>query len=366
LLRAEEAEEVVVERVSTVSADLPLRAVTEHILDRADLGAPGAALIDAACGTVITWPRLARTVRAAARGLGRRGLAAGDAAGVLVADAVSHAVAVHAVRAADGIAVPIRAADVAGVAGRLRACRARLLITTAPLADLAVEAAERSWVRQVYAFGEAAGTTSFCALTETTDDEAAPRNDGGARTAAGDLAAALRGQAGLAAQDPGLISGDVLVAAPPCGDPDVYTSLLDLAVVVGATIVAAPVAQVTAAVQAHRGTAAMVPCGTRVPLLPQPRVFALGLPGRRSGPGQAGAGSRALRAGRSSRGPWGQAASAGDVTDGRCCHRRRSGGRFSYGVLSTTVVRVETPPRVRICCSSSSSAAGDGTRTLRM
>jgi AcrR family transcriptional regulator len=42
-----------------------------------------------------------------------------------------------------------------------------------------------------------------------------------------------------------------------------------------------------------------------------------------------------------------------------------AGGRFSKGVLSTTVVRVATFAAPRICCSSSSSAAGDATRTVR-
>jgi hypothetical protein len=300
------AEEAVVDCIRTVSADLPLRAVTEHILRRADLGTPGAALIDAADGTVITWPRLARTIRAAARGLRRRGLAAGDAAGVLVDDAVSHAVAVHSIRSAGGIALPARAAaGAAGVAGRLRAGRARLLITAAPLAGLAAEAAERSWVRQVFAFGEAAGTTPFRALTEAAGDsparpesparpdspapaESPARPDspapaesrapghGVAREASCDLAEALRDLAGLAGRGPGLRGGDVLVAAPPCGDPDVYTWLLDLAAVGGATIVAAPLPQVSAAVRDHRGTAALVPRGTRVRGLVPGRVFALG------------------------------------------------------------------------------------------
>jgi hypothetical protein len=42
------------------------------------------------------------------------------------------------------------------------------------------------------------------------------------------------------------------------------------------------------------------------------------------------------------------------------------GGRSSYGVESTTVVRVETLARARISCSSDSSAPGPPTRTLRM
>ena len=65
----------------------------------------------------------------------------------------------------------------------------------------------------------------------------------------------------------------MVVAAPPCGDPDSYTSLLDLALAVGATLVAAPLPQVAAAVAAYKGTAAIVPPGTDVPVLPAERVF---------------------------------------------------------------------------------------------
>ena len=71
-------------------------------------------------------------VRAAARRLSRRGLREGDTAGIFVADAVSHAVGVHAVRAAGAIAVPVRPAQTAAdIAAQLEPCPARVLITSA-------------------------------------------------------------------------------------------------------------------------------------------------------------------------------------------------------------------------------------------
>ena len=97
--------------------DVPQRTVTGHILAVADQAGFGAALIDAAAlsaaaaggtgeaASVITWPQFAHMVRAAARGLSRRGLREGDTAGIFVQDAISHAVAVHAVRAAGAIAL---------------------------------------------------------------------------------------------------------------------------------------------------------------------------------------------------------------------------------------------------------------------
>ena len=286
-----------------LGTDPPQRAVTAHILALADRAGIGAALIDAAAGpgeaSVITWPQFARMVRAAARGLSRRGLREADMAGIFVQDAVSHAVAVHAVRAAGAIAAPVRSAQTAAdIATQLKRGRVRLLITSAGLAELAVQAAERSWVRQVFAFGEADGTTPFGSLLHTVRNGQLPANgkhishydstDGNAAAQARDLAGrdlAGRGSDGRGSDGRGsdgrgsagpvrrLTSRDVIVAAPPCGDPDTYTWLLDLALAAGATIVAAPLPQVAAVVGAYKATAAIVPRGTDVPGLPAERVL---------------------------------------------------------------------------------------------
>jgi AMP-binding enzyme len=244
-------------------AGLPQHAVTGHILGLADRAGYGAALINAADATVTTWPQFAYTVRAAARGLSRRGLRAADVAGVFVEDAASHVLAVHSVRAAGAVAGPLpAAATVADVAAQLKSSRARLLITSAALAEIAIQAAERSWVRQVFAFGEAVGTTPFGSLLE----------------AAKHGLAATAGPGPGDGEEPGswLTRRDVVVAGPPCGDPDAYTALLDLALAAGATIVAAPAGEITAAVQAFKGTAAIVPRGTELSGLAVGRVFTVG------------------------------------------------------------------------------------------
>jgi hypothetical protein len=308
------------EDLRTRHADAARRTVTERILASAGEAGYRAALIDTVTqgsgeASVITWPQFARMVRAAARGLSRRGLREDDTAGIFVDDAVSHVVAVHAVRAAGAIAAPLRPAPApprpaqaaADIAAQLKEYRARLLITSAGLADLAVQAAERSLVRQVFAFGEAEGTTPFGSLLHTArhrhiqpdgsadmsygDDadltggvshggstrrdrpEGPP--DGGAD---GDVVARILDLAGLEPDGPTppLTSRDVVVTAPPCGDPNVYTSLLDLTLAAGAVVVAVPLPQVAAAVGAYKGTAAIVPHGTGVPGLPAGRVFAVG------------------------------------------------------------------------------------------
>ncbi len=237
------------------------------------------------------WPRFAWTVRAAARGLGRRGLAEGDTAGVFVPDAASTAIAVNAIRAAGAAACLIGPdASPADIAARLNACGARLLITSAPLAELAAEGADRSRVRQVIAFGEAVGTTPFSSLLESArhgqPDEHGSVDGHGLVDGRGRLEHnGLADQHGLAEQDSGLVPGsagelthrDVVVAAPPCGDGQAYTSLLDLTLLTGATLVAAPLPLVTAAMRVYKGTAAIVPRGTHVPGVPPDRAFSVSL-----------------------------------------------------------------------------------------
>jgi len=303
-----------------VSAGMPDRAITERILEVADEAGYRAALVDATDGSVTAWPRFARTVRAAARGLARRGLAKGDTAGVFVQDAASAAIAVNAIRAAGAVACLVRSdAGPTHIAGQLNACGARLLITSAPLAELAAEGADRSRVRQVIAFGEAAGTTPFGSLLESgrpgqpdehvaaepgaadlpsaVDQSGHPEGNGpadehdladsgkpegngstgrwpGEIPSPGRAAARPLGEPGhTGTPERELTHRDVVVAGPPCGDGQAYTSLLDLTLLTGATLVAAPVTLVTAAMRVYKGTAAIVPRGTHVPGVPLARIF---------------------------------------------------------------------------------------------
>ena len=294
------------ERVSTgertaadqlmVSDRSPDRALTEHILEIADEAGYRAALIDATDGSVTAWPRFARTVRAAAAGLARRGLAEGDTAGVFVQDAASAAIAINAIRAAGGRACLIRSdAGPADIADRLNACAARVLITSAPLAGLAAEGADRSRVRQVIAFGDADGTTPFSSLLGSgrhsssgwqPDAQAAAepgfaersgpahesgRPEGNGQTHERDLT-----DSGEPGSGGDLTHRDVVVTGPPCGDGPAYISLLDLTLLAGATLVAAPVPLVAPALRVYKGTAAIVPPGTGVPGLEPARIFAVG------------------------------------------------------------------------------------------
>jgi hypothetical protein len=308
-----------------VSEGSPDRAMTERILAVAAEAGYRAALIDATEGSVTAWPRFSRTVREAAGGLARRGLAEGDTASVFVPDAVSAAIAVNAIRAAGARACLIRSdAGPAEIAARLNACGARVLITSAALAELAAEGADRSRVRQVIAFGEAAGTTPFSSLLESgrhglpdehavaepgradmprvVDESGRPEGNGPADEHDLDNSGGPDGNgstgrwpgrnpwpgraAARSPEEPGLTGmpdagrdltyRDVVVAGPPCGDGQAYTSLLDLTLLTGATLVAAPLPLVAAAMRVYKGTAAIVPRGTDVPGVPPVRVFPVG------------------------------------------------------------------------------------------
>ncbi len=74
---------------------------------------------------------------------------------------------------------------------------------------------------------------------------------------------------------------DIVVAAPPCGDPDAYTALLDEALAAGATVVAVPLAQLGEAVRSYQAAAAITPAGRTTVGLSASRV---GTPGQRARP----------------------------------------------------------------------------------
>lgn len=227
-----------------------------------------------------SYPSLATTVQAAAAGLTWRGLRPRDVVGVLAPDAVGFALATHAVRAAGGVPSPVDSALCAvETAGQLAESGARMIITAPPLADTALAAVDRSWVRQVFSFVDAPGATRFSDLLGL--DMIRP-----SRGRPDDVALLpfCRGQDGRlrpapvshrelvelidrADQGAGITSGDVVLAMPPVGDGLHYAALIDSALLRGATVVAVRRHELAMAAAAHHGTVAIVPedAGTDVP-----------------------------------------------------------------------------------------------------
>jgi acyl-CoA synthetase (AMP-forming)/AMP-acid ligase II len=261
--------------------------VTQRLVSQGLARGARRALVSGTSGTSYSYAELAATIQAAAAGLAWRGVQPGDAVGVHVPDAVSYVLATHAIRAAGGVPTPVASGlAVPEIAGQLAECGARMLLTAPPLAAVALAAADRSWVRQVISFAEAAGTIPFAALlgmgslqpaaSRAHDLALLPfsrRPDGTLGPAAMthiEMAGELRRLAAA-----GLTERDVVLAAPPAGDGRAYTTFIDNALVRGATIVAARTDELAAAAGAHHGTAVIVPLGIEVHAPEVLRVFAV-------------------------------------------------------------------------------------------
>src|SRR5215468_3004931 len=203
------------------------------------------------CAGSYSYPSLAATVQAAAAGLNWRGMRPRDVVGVLAPDVVGYVLATHAIRAAGGIPSPVDASLCAvESAGQLAESGARMVITAPPLADTALAAAERSWVRQVFSFVDAPGATRFSDLLGLDmirpprgrpDDVAllpfSRGNDGRLRPAPVSHRELVE-LVDRADQGAGITSRDVVLAMPPVGDGLEYAAVIDSALLRGATVVA--------------------------------------------------------------------------------------------------------------------------------
>ena len=156
-------------------------------------------------------------------------------------------------------------------AGQLAESGARMVITAPPLADTALAAVDRSWVRQVFSFVDAPGATRFSDLlgldmirpSRGRPDDVAllpfSRGQDGRLRPAPVSHRELVALIDQADQDAGFTSRDVVVAMPPVGNGLSYTTLIDCALLRGATVVAVSGPQLAMAAATHHGTVAVVP-----------------------------------------------------------------------------------------------------------
>ncbi|HEX9064644.1 MAG TPA: AMP-binding protein [Streptosporangiaceae bacterium] len=261
------AEVSVTRRLVCVASERP--GVTALIGGPGPDGQPG--------GGSYSFPGLAATVQAAAAGLTWRGLQPRDVVGVFVPDAVGFAVAVHAIRAAGGVPSPVDPGLCAvETAGQLAESGARMIITSPPLADTALAAVDRSWVRQVFSFVDAAGATRFGDLlgldmirpSRGRPDDVAllpfSRGAGGRLRPSPVTHREMADRVGLADADAGFTSRDVVMAMPPSGDGLGYAVLIDSALLRGATVVAVTAPELVLGANLHHGTVALVPEGAGI------------------------------------------------------------------------------------------------------
>jgi acyl-CoA synthetase (AMP-forming)/AMP-acid ligase II len=279
--------------MSTAEAMVGETTVTQRLLTAAAARDGHVALLGGAAdipgaAAGLSYPDLAVLLQRAAAGLAWRGVRPRDVVGVYVADALSHILACHAVRAAGAVPSPVAPGlPIPEIAGQLADCGARILITSCSLAAVGLAAADRSWVRQVISFGEAAGAMPFGSLLGLGSIRPAPvrphelallpyprRADGTLGQAAVthlDMSADLRRLAGSA----GITEHDVVLAAPPAGDGRAYTALLDTALLRGATIVSGAADGLAAAARQHHGTAVIAAFGTEIAASPPLKMLAV-------------------------------------------------------------------------------------------
>jgi acyl-CoA synthetase (AMP-forming)/AMP-acid ligase II len=270
---------------SSLNGDM---TVTQRLVETAGLFGGRPALVGPGQVEPYSFADLATTIQRAAAGLAWRGLLPHDVGGVYVPDAASYVLACHSISAAGGIPCPVSAQlSVAETAGQLADCGARMLLTAQPLASAGLAAADRSWVRQVISFGDAPSATPFgslLALGSMQPSAARPHDmallpyirhaDGALHPAAlthadiADELSALRASADISEHD-------VVLAAPPAGDGRAYSAFIDHSLLHGATIVAVSTDDLSAAADAHRGTAAIVPAGVEVTAAEPLRLFAV-------------------------------------------------------------------------------------------
>ncbi|HEU5156603.1 MAG TPA: AMP-binding protein [Streptosporangiaceae bacterium] len=242
-------------------------------------GGPGRAdrpaLIDTADDRALSYAEFAAVVPAAAAGLARRGVRTGDVAAVYVSCTRQLALAVHAFTAAGAVPMPIPRAGITSadeLAAVLTAYQARMLITAPPLGGLALDATDRSYVRQVFAFGDVPGATPFGELLRgggpapridperdhaliqprlASGKSARAAESGGAGGAAGDAGGTAEGAGRerlthadrlahldrLAAALP-IERGEVLVGVSTGCPTATWVGLIDVALLSGATFVA--------------------------------------------------------------------------------------------------------------------------------
>jgi long-subunit acyl-CoA synthetase (AMP-forming) len=236
-------------------------SVSQAVHARAFLLGERPALTELPGGAVVSYRRLAESITEAAAGLVWRGARIGQVAGVYVDTLTAQILATHTVIAAGGAAVPVGVESrVPEMADLLARWDARLLFTTPKLAAAAVEAADSSRVRQVVSIGAAPDTIDFDDLLRTERSPAAPGPliDPGSAVAVIAEGCVLTHRGLLARmremdRTARLTADDVLLVTWPLdGGADVPV-LVSLALMRGATIVAAPGLPADEAPETSRG-----------------------------------------------------------------------------------------------------------------
>ena len=269
--------------------EIPEVSLAPFVLRQAERLPDKSALLDASNGRTLTYGEFAAAVRRAAIGLKRHGFQPEDVLAIYAPSLPEYAVALLAAASLGGITTPVNPLSTTGeLEKQLNDAGAAYLLTAVECVDRAVDAAGRSGVREVFAFGEAAGATPFSSLLAADGDHPAVSIDPAADVALLPYSSGTTGlPKGVMLTHRNLIADicqldvpqalgeeEVVFAVPPFFH--IYGVLLmNLALAKGATLVTLPRFELAAflrAVEEHRVTRAYVVPPIVLALAKQPIV----------------------------------------------------------------------------------------------
>jgi len=161
---------------------IPEVPLTSFVLQRAAELGNKPALIEGPTGRIVTYAKLAESIRRVAASLAARGFVKGEVCGVLSPNVPEYAIAFHGVALLGGIITPINPLYTEReIAHQLKDAGAKFLVTGPQFIDKARAAAEAAQIEELFVFGESEGATAFASLLESNGDvpavEIDPRND---------------------------------------------------------------------------------------------------------------------------------------------------------------------------------------------
>src|SRR5579883_648415 len=148
-------------------ATIPDISYASFVLRQAERLAEKPALIDGLTGQQYTYGQLADAVRRVASSLAARGFGKGDVLALYSPNLPEYPIPFLAAATLGGITTTINPLyTVEELAFQLNDAHALYLVTTPAFVEKALEGKQRSQVREVFVFGEAAGATPFAVLLQ--------------------------------------------------------------------------------------------------------------------------------------------------------------------------------------------------------
>lgn len=145
-------------------SDLPL---TTYVFEHAQRWPDQPALIDGVTGVAMSYRELIEAVCRATAGFAARGVTSGDVVAMCSPNQPEFVIAYYAALAAGAVVTAVNPmATGADLAGQLHSSGARWMVTTPELFEKAGAAAVAVQLREVFTFGDCAGSTPFAALLD--------------------------------------------------------------------------------------------------------------------------------------------------------------------------------------------------------